>query len=43
MTDLVLNFEEDIKIIADDYIDYLSEGVNKEAYIKALVKTLCNQ
>lgn len=38
-----LNFEEDIKIIARDYVDYLPEGTNKEAFLKGLVKTLCNQ
>lgn len=38
-----LCFEEDIKIIARDYVDYLPEGTNREAFLKGLVKTLCNQ
>lgn len=41
--ELELNFEEDIKIIARDYLDYLPETTNKEAFLKALIKTLANQ
>lgn len=43
IAELGLNFEEDIKIIARDYLDYLPEGTNKEAFLKALIKTLANQ
>ena len=40
---LHLNFEEDIKEIAEKYVDYLPETANKESFLKALVKTLANQ
>lgn len=40
---LDLNFEEDIQIIARDYLDYLPESTNKIAFLKALIKTLANQ
>ncbi len=43
MANLDLDFERDIKIIADKYVDFLPEGTNKEVFVKALVTTLCNQ
>lgn len=43
LQELNLNFEEDIQIIARDYVDYLPEGTNKVAFLTALVKVLANQ
>lgn len=40
---LHLNYEEDVKIIAEKYVDYLPETTNKESFLKALIKTLANQ
>ena len=41
--DLDLDFDRDIRIIADQYVDYLPENADKIAFLTALVKTLANQ
>ena len=38
-----LHFEEDVKALAEQQFGFLPETANKEAVVKALVKSLCNQ